>query len=1030
MKQKFSIKVILSSLLVALAGTLAAQHVTVSGTVSDLNGALPGATIALKGTTTATVSDVDGKYAITLPAGREAVLVYAFLGYATQEITVGNRTVIDVTLEETARAIDEVVVIGYGAQRKSDLSMAVSTVQVDQVMKSRPANISAVLQGQIPGLTIQFDGGDPMSGQTYNIRGKGSRDSDGILWVVDGVPGAPYNVEDVESVTVLKDAASAAIYGASVGSGGVILITTKQAQAGKVKVDVHVSHSFQSAANLPTALNSEQFNKLWHDVIGVTNTAMTLPAVFDAARYPYGTVTRTDWLDEIFRTGRVQHYAVSLSGGSDRLKALASFAYDKTDGLLINTYKDQLNGKLNVDFQVARGVTFRQKGTFQYTNGQGGIRTNSHESYIVEALGYPPSATVYEYDPSGNLVYGDDGSPLYGGTTPRWSDITGYGAGRNPVASLNRLRQNRPDATLFSTSTLELKPLKGLTVTSDFTASLHANRYEEFVARIPERGRPNAENARYISSAWETHWLWETVATYAAEFGRHNISAMAGYTMQARNYRYNRTTTTDYDREDAHYTIFTNAGEWSKQQPEETIWDESMRSGLGRIGYSYDDRYFATASLRYDATSKLAPEHNGQLFPAFSASWKLSSEEFFKAVAPAINLLKLRGSWGRVGDCGSVPRYSYNAALGKTGSPGILGKEVNVPVYGDYQQTIPNRDLVWETTEQTGAGLDVTLFNHSLDVTIDYFHKTTQNLIDYLPMPSVAGIEEDPRGNVGKVRNTGWEFSANYHKTVGEVKFSVYGNATTVRSEVLDLSPRDVMEHSLQLRSAVGQPWYAYALIPTDGIFQSYEEVNSYVKDGQKIQPNARPGDIKFVDWNNDGKINNDDRKFMGSYLPSLTYALGGTAEYKGFDFSLYFQGVAGVKIYNYFRQNAYLNGAAGSNMFTDVLNAWNYNTQSGNPRISWLDDNNQNYSTASDYYLENGEYLRLKNVTLGYTFPKSWLRGVGMHDVGIRLYVSGENLLTFTPYTGFDPEVGNHGVDGGVYPVARTFIAGLNINF
>jgi TonB-linked SusC/RagA family outer membrane protein len=1029
MKQKFTIKLMCCSLLIALSGTLAAQNSTIRGTVSDSDGALPGATIAVKGSTNATVSGIDGNYTITVPSSN-AVLVFSFLGYATQEVAVGNRTVIDVTLTETAKSIDEVVVIGYGMQRKADLSMAVANIQVDQTMKSRPANISSVLQGQVPGLTIQFDGGDPLSGQTYNIRGKGSRDSDGILWVVDGVPGAPYNMEDVESVTVLKDAASAAIYGASVGSGGVVIITTKQAQAGKVKVDVNVSHSFQQAANLPKALNSEQFNKLWRDVVGVTNTAVMLPAVFDAEKYPYGAVTRTDWLDEIFRTGQVQHYAVSLTGGSDKLKAFASFGYDKTDGLLINTYKSQLSGKMNIDFQLTKWLNFSQKGTFQYTNGQGGIRTNSHESYIVEALGYPPSATVYEYDENGNLLYGDDGNPLYGGTTPEWSKVTGYGAGRNPVASLNRLRQNRPASAIFSTSSLALKPLKGLTIKSDFTASLHSSRYEEFVSRIPELGRPNPENSRYVSSDWENHWLWETVATYAAEFGRHNISAMAGYTMQARNYRSNGATTTGYDREDEHYAIFTNANEWSKTKPVESIWDESMLSGLGRVGYSYDDRYFATASLRYDATSKLAPENNGELFPAFSASWKISSEDFFKDVIPAINLLKVRGSWGRVGDCGSVPRYSYNPSLGVTGDPGILGKNINVPVYGTYVRTIANRALVWETTEQTGFGLDVALFNNSLDVTVDYFHKTTKDLIDYLPAPSVAGITEDPRGNVGEVLNTGWEFSANYHKTAGDVRYTVYGNAGTVRSEVLDISPRDMMNHSLQLRSAVGQPWYAYALIPTGGIFQTYEEINSYMKDGEKIQPNARPGDIKFVDYNGDGKINNDDRKFMGSYLPSLTYAFGGTVEYKGFDFSIYFQGVAGVKIYNYFRQNAYLNGAAGSNMFTDVLNAWNYNTQSGNPRISWLDDDNQNYSNASDFYLENGDYLRLKNVTLGYTVPKALLRSAGMDDMGIRLYVSGENLLTFTSYTGFDPEVGNHGVDGGVYPIARTFIIGLNVNF
>ncbi|MDR1681242.1 MAG: TonB-dependent receptor [Prevotellaceae bacterium] len=1021
-----SLKIYCGILFLALAGSLAAQQRTLTGTVTDASGALPGVNIVIKGTNTAAISDADGQYALTGTFAADAVLVFSFIGYATQELPVGDRTVIDVQMEEDAYRLAEVVAIGYGNTRKIDLSTAVSTVAVDKTMKSRPTSVASVLQGQVPGLTVQFDGGDPLSGQSYNIRGKGSRDSDGILWVVDGVPGAPYNMEDVESITVLKDAASAAIYGASVGSGGVIIITTKKARAGNVRVDVNVSHHFQQAAKLPTALNSEQFNKVWRDVIGVTGTAMTLPAVFDAGRYPYGTRTRTDWLDEIFRTGQVQHYAASLSGGSETLKAFASFAYDKTDGLLINTWKEQLNGKFNVDFQIAKWLTFSQKGTYQYSNGQGGIRTNTHESYIVEALGYPPSATVYEYDRAGNLLFGDDGSPLYGGTTPRWSDITGYGAGRNPVASLNRLRQNRPTSALFSTSTLELKPVKGLIIKSDFTASTSSGRYEEFTALIPELGRPNPENMRYISTSLENHWLWESTAAYSGVFDKHHVSALAGYTMQARNHRENGTTVTGFDREDEHSTVFTNGSDWSKYRPTESIWDESMLSLLGRVGYSYDDRYFVTASVRYDATSKLAPENNGQTFPAFSGSWKISSEKFFNI--PAVNLLKVRGSWGRVGDCSSVPRYSYNAPLGKTSTPGILGKDINVAVYGDYQRTIANRDVIWETTEQTGAGLDVTLLNNELELSFDWFRKTTKDLIDYLRMPSVAGISEDPRGNVGKVLNTGFELSARYRKTLGDVTFSVYGNAATVRGEVLSLN--ESMDHSLQLRSDIGQPWYAYALIATDGIFQSYEEVNAHTKDGALIQPNARPGDFKFIDANDDGKINNDDRVFMGSYLPDLTYAFGGTVEYKGFDLSFYFQGVAGVDIYNLFRQNAYLNGAAGSNMFTDILQAWNYNVRSGHPRISWLDDANQNYSNASDYYLECGDYLRLKNITLGYTLPKTLFRGIGLDTLGFRLYAGAENLCTFTGYTGFDPEVGNHGVDGGVYPVARTFIIGLNVNF
>jgi TonB-linked SusC/RagA family outer membrane protein len=1012
-------------LFIFFSGSLAAQNLTVKGNITDLTGeTIPGVNIAVKGTALGTISDINGNYSLSVPNGN-SLLVFSFIGYSTQEINVNNRTIINVVLQEDVQQLSEVVAIGYGTARKADLSTAVSTIKLDQTMKSQPANLSSILQGRLPGVTIQFNGGDPLSGQTYNIRGKGSRDSDGILWVVDGVPGAPYNMEDIESVTVLKDAASAAIYGASTGSGGVIIITTKQAREGKIKVDVNISHSFQNPWKLPKALNSEQLNQVWKDVSAIS--IMGLPDEKDPSKYPYGTETRTDWMDEIFRTGHLQHYAASLSGGSEAMKGFASFSYDRTDGLLLNTYREQFGAKMGMDFQITKWLKLSETANFQYTNGQGGIRTNTHEGYIVEALMYPPSATVYEHDPSGKLVYDTDGQPIYGGTVPLWAKeaygiTAGYGSIRNPVASLNRLRQYRPSTNVYSTTVLELKPIKEITLRSSLTAASNTSRYEGFSMRIPEPGRPDPENSREVSSARSTRLLWENTATYVNVFDKHHISALAGYTMQAINDRSSGATVYGFTSEDKHYTILGNASDYSKSRPWESIGDEHMISALGRLGYSFDDRYFATASIRRDYTGKLYEKNNYGTFPAFSASWKISSESFFNV--ETIDLLKLRGGWGRVGDCGSVPRYSYNVRLETTDAI-VFGKNLDQNPSGAYMSTLPNLALVWETTEQTGFGLDVTLLDNSLDLTVDYFNKRTKDLIDVYYLPSF--VPNNPMGNVGLVKNEGWEFSANYHKTIGNVTFSVYGNASGLNSEVLDI---DMTTHSDQLRSAIGQPWYAYSLLKTDGIFQTRQEIESYTKEGKMIQPNAKPGDIKYIDYNNDGTINNDDRQFMGSYLPDLTYAFGFNAAYQGFDFNLYFQGISGVKIYNLFKQNVLTMSAQGTNTLTDILDSWNYNPYSGNPRISWLDDANGNYTNASDYYLENGDYLRLKNVTLGYTLPKTLLKQAGMEQTGIRLYVNAENLLTFTKYKGFDPEVGNHGVDGGVYPVSRSITVGLNVNF
>ncbi|GHT66047.1 SusC/RagA family TonB-linked outer membrane protein [Bacteroidia bacterium] len=1032
-------------LLISISGNLAAQGLNVSGMLLDSNNdPIVGATVTVKGTNTGVTTGINGEYDIA--ASPDATLVYSFMGMDAHEEAVGGRGRIDVVMVAGSHEIEETVIIGYGTTRKQDLSMAVSTMKVDQTLKSQTSNLATILQGKIPGLTVQLEGGDPLKGASYNIRGRGSRDHDGVLWVVDGVPGAPYNMEDVESITVLKDAASAAIYGARVGASGVILITTKRAQAGKLKVDVNVSHGFKSAWKLPEVVTAEQYSKLHQDAVAspTNTTSATLPPVADPSLFPYGSVTRTDWLDEVFRTGQTQHYAVSLSGGTETLKALASFSYDKNDGILLNTWAESFGGKINLDLQLAKWLKFSERASFSYSNGQGDVSNDSHQGVLMNAIFYPRSATVYEYAKDGTPVLNANGEHQFGGTIPLWAleeGITGYGEIQNPVAKLTRMRQNRPSANIYSTSSLEIKPISSLSFHSDFTAALSPSRYEEFNSKVTEWGRRELENSRVIESWWNSRYLWENIISYAEVFGEHHISAMAGYTYQYETGRSNRTQVYDFgDKEDEHFAIFGNANDWNKTKPSESIWEEDLASALGRVGYSYGDRYFATASLRYDVSSKLHPDNNSGVFPSFSASWKISSEEFFKV--PVVNLLKLRGGWGQVGNVNSVNRYSYNVPLENTRAA-VIGQDMH-DIYGVYQRTISNRDLTWETSEQISAGLDAALLDNSLNVTIDYFHKTTKDLVDNIPISHTAGIETEPKGNVGKVLNKGWEFGANYTKKFGEVTASVFGNLSTVKSEVLSLGVRDVISHGnavnstlKPLSSEVGQAWYSYHLIKTDGIFQTDDEIENYTwtdpETGipQKIQPNAIPGDLKFIDFNDDGQINDKDRQYMKSYLPELTYSFGANLAYKGFDFSFFFSGISGVNIFNGFKLMGYNgNDNKGHYMLADVLNSWTYDKTSSIPRIVLTGDPNFNYVRASDFFLEDGSYLRLKNVTLGYSLPKSMLQKIGMGSLGMRLYVTAENLLTFTDYSGFDPEVGRLGLDAGNYPISRNFIIGLNFNF
>ena len=1047
---RFLLMSLLSCMLILPAQ--AQDRVTVSGRLTDTGqNPLIGASVIERGTTNGVTTDVDGRYQISV--AKNATLDFSFVGYKTQSVAVANRTQIDVTLEEDAMMIGEVVAIGYGSQRKEDLSMAVTTVKVDEGARSRAADLGTLLQGRMPGVTILQSGGDPMRKASFSIRGRGSKGNDddptsgdGVLVVVDGVPNAPYSVEDVETVTVLKDAASAAIYGASVGSSGVILITTRKAEAGKMRVNVNAAIGVQKAMNLPNMLNARQYCDVWAKAVG-NSVNGSLPNLANPEVYAGADVTRTDWLDEIFRTGMTQHYGISLSGGTEKISSILSVTYDKKEGTIMNTWSESLGAKLHTDLRPTKWLKVSEHVSFEYLDGQGKVN-RSHTGPILGAMWFPSSASVYDRDAEGNIIYDDKGKPKYGGiasSADMAAGVTGPNV-VNTVAQLETMHSRAPEMRFFSTTSFEVKPVRGLTLKSDFTADLDVLETDAFQPVIDVPGG-STTTLREQEHTRTFHYLWETTATYAEVFGKHHISAMAGFTTDYKKLRLYDFRTQNYpsDTWDKYQNLWQN-GSWYRD-PTENYYEYAMVSFLARLGYSFDDRYFLTASIRRDASSKLPSSKNYDWFPAVSGAWKLSSEKFFanSSLAGVFDLIKIRAGWGMVGNVDLYPNTSsVDVPLSIYPDGSLIGGNT---VYGSYYDTIANPGATWETTVQTSAGIDLTLLKNTLDISVDYYDKETRDLVDYVPTPPQMGVTTSPMGNMGRVTNKGWEFSVAYRNTAaqGKLNYSVWGNFSTNKSNVEEYGSQPLVRHENPninsqsiLYSGVGHPWYSYYIYRTDGIFRSQEEIDRYVSKNaetgevMQVQPNAKVGDLKFIDTNGDGVITDADKVLTGCYTPKQTFSFGASLDWKGFDFSFMFQGVAGNYIYNGTKQMG-MNGHGGDfgNLIEDVFDTWDFNPSGSKyPRLGLAEDNNGNYTKFSDAFLEKGDYLRLKNITLGYTLPKHIARHIGLTNGSLRVYVSIDNVATITGYSGIDPEVGNYGLDAGIYPSSRFFNFGVNLNF
>lgn len=1022
-----------------------AQQISVGGIVKDQMGEpVIGANVIVKGTSNGVITDIDGKFALS--AAKNDILIISFVGFTSQGIPVTGKDLM-VTLKEDTGLLDEVVVLGYGANaRKQDLSAAVGVLSNTDDLTVRPvSSTESLLQGQLAGVTVQSNGGDPTSTPSIVIRGQGSQNGDNVLWVVDGVPGAPIaSMSDIESIVVLKDAASAAIYGAQSGAGGVILVTTKKAKAGIPTLSYEGTYGIRQATNLPEPLNAEE--ELEMRKRSYANANVTLPDGWNIEKNPWIGTTRTNWMDEIFRTAFYQRHNIALNVGTDNYSSRLSFSFDNDEGVLINTYNKNYAIRYNGKFDLNKWVSISEDLVWKNTENRSKDTNDAYTGPVLSAIYMPASATVY------NPLDG-----TWGGTTtedPEYiakygSNFAGaHGDAVNPVRLLRAENRFNRTSDVWSTTSLQIANIiQGLKFTSRFTYNLKTNNYKNFRPIQDEPGKPNNSNSLDVTNYRTDAWKTENTLTYDNSFGNHTVGALFSTTADHYNVRGLKVNGKNFADESPYLQYLAYAGTTSAT--DYLTGPDANVSLVARLAYSYDDRYFVTASWRRDYAGRLPKENNFGDFPAATLAWKISNEKFFKK-SDFIGMLKLRASWGRVGNLGSID-YNYKSLLLGTSywQEQAQYGVINNATWNNfvYNSTAMNRNLTWETSEQWDLGLDVELFKNRLALSFDYFDKRTFNLIQKQTMNWPSSIGLNPLLiNQGEVRNRGIEVQANWNDRVNkDFSYFVSGNFSYLKNWVSDIgvknadgSPGVWTDSDSKFRNipytrqtAEGEPLNSYYLIKTNGIFQSDAEAAAYVdKNGKRIQPNAVAGDLKFIDYNNDGKIDDKDRQYCGSATPKTTYSFSFGATYKKFSFSAMFQGVGGAQAF-YAAKSVILSDADGNfNRVKDILNAWSpTNTSSNIPRLS-MNDPNSNFSTASDWYLESASYLRLKNLTLSYDLTDVLQKWSHLKERNSRMsvYFSGENLFTITDYSGMDPECG--GWDAMKYPVSRVFSFGVKLTY
>lgn len=997
-----------------------AQSITVTGTIIDNHGIpIPGATIIVKDNpTVGTQSDFDGNYTVTVP-NSQTVLVYSFIGYATQEITVGNQTTINLTMYESAEDLDEVVVIGYGTQKKSDVTGAISSVKSEDLTKVVTTNPVDALQGRVSGVTVTSSSGSPGSAADITIRGIGSFGDNSPLYIIDGVQADPYyiNANDIASVEVLKDAASGAIYGTR-AANGVIIITTKKGKVGKTKVEIESSVTSNSQRKKMELLDANGYiavhRQMYENAGASLPQYVTNPSSFN-----------TDWIDETHRTGQLNQVNLRVSGASDNINYSVSGNYTDEKGILIgsgfskkgiNASINSTKGKLKINSNLTYSEIFREDHKFSL-----------RETYFISPL-------IPVLDPSKPSGYGY-----------RSGDLPDH---RNPVGENALIDSYNKQKYFAGNVSFNYEIVKGLFANANFalanTDSYSFSFHPAFKVRDIDDNPENefafvSENNANFRRLNQNYTL-----SYLFDIDKHSINLMAGYERISEPSRFTYAQAEGYKMEDGvkvpatildpSFKTLNTFGDGTYSATGSNT-QYSLVSQFGRVNYAYNDRYLLQASVRRDGSSKFGKNNQYGTFPSVALGWKITDEEFMQN-QNLFNFLKLRYSWGQAGNDGALGYYDYVALIseGKSASNGgyVFGNPKTSQI-GSIARTLQNDDLQWETNTSSNFGIDFASMGHKLKGAINYYQTVTSDLLIVREVTPSSGIL-NPIVNVGEFKNNGLELELGYTNKNGEFGYSAFGTFTTINSEVTRLAQAGQRlygtgllfgsDHFVNI-TQVGYEPGAYFLPVADGIFQNQAEV-----DAHGAQPNAAPGDIRFVDQNNDGKIDSDDNTYQGSAIPKFEYSLNLSADYKGFDFNVFLQGVGGNKIYNA-NDFRLMSLETGRNFRSDALNAWTpSNTNTSVPRAI-LSDPNMN-SRASTRFLEKGDYLRIKTIQIGYSLPANVLEALQLDK--FRIYATGQDLFTFTKYSGLDPEVGgsvlSRGLDLNLYPKYKSFIFGVQLAF
>ncbi|HPR74192.1 MAG TPA: TonB-dependent receptor [Bacteroidales bacterium] len=1015
------IMILISTLQINAAGPADSdllQQRTVTGRIIDENGsAMPGVNIQVEGTTIGTISDANGRYTLNVP-NADAVLIFTFIGYNELTVPTGGRTTVDVSLEPSFEALEEVVVVGYGTQKKRDLTSAIAVVDAEAMSKVPVANVTTALLGISPGIEVSANQGRPGEMANVRIRGVGSTNTTEPLYVVDGVPmdNAYVISSDVESIQVLKDAASCAIYG-SRGANGVIIITTKSGKAGAPRVRYNGYYGLETAWKQLDLMTIEE----WADLVVENNTAggTTPPPlaqqIVDAGSYN-GPVT--DWQDEVFQTGGITEHTFDISGGTESGDYFFSANQYAQDGIIIDTKYKRYSVRMNSNWHTNK-FKFGENMSYYYTENEA-EDYNGGRSTIEEMIKITPNIPVRNPE-------------AYGGFSGYNASEVGHDAS-NPVGSLLRATNMNFNKRFMGNVYGEYQILDGLTFRSTFGLTSAEVQNRNFVLKTDMLPKPYSLTTLSEGSTWIWNWVWENLATYQKTLGDHDFTAMAGYTSEAFK-RHNMTASGNTIQTDENDILSLLEGGYAVSGGES---ENSRISYLGRIMYSYMGKYILTANFRRDGSSKFGPGNKWGNFPSASVAWRISDEAFMQSFESLSNL-KLRASYGIVGNDAPVGAYSYVSGLTAGRDYTFLDAKYSGVTIASFN----NPDISWETVKQFDIGLDFGFFRGALEATVDYFDKRTEDMLIGVPIPASTGASGSITKNVGSILNRGFEFSATLRGNKGGFNYSVTGNLATLHNEVLDVVGAPIVAGGVEFGSAtlteVGHPvgsFYGYKMM---GIFQNEGEIDAYTHNGEKIQPNAKPGDIKWADLTPDGVINSDDRYFMGSPIPDFTYGLSANLEYKGFDMSLFFQGVHGNEIYA--ELTCWMQGMHNNfNTGKEALDRWTPSNPDTDIPRAVRNDPNGNISKISDRYIQDGSYFRLKNASLGYTLPKNVTDL--LHISNLRVYLTGRNLLTFSSYPYYDPEIGSgavgtggtintsRGIDNGYYPQARTFILGVQLDF